>query len=369
MTLAVDKPEAASSIAGPKTVERHWTGGQHSLFRVLLAVYVLAHGAAAVAEPGTVFAPDPGGPWRAGSVLLLAALALLLAAGAFDRTAALLLAALHSWLHAGEIAGLIPGDITITFLLLLHAAMPAAPYGSWQAIGRSDPAGGWRMPDQLLLLIWIALMAALALSLILGLPSPGWLSLGLVLPLFWFGRYRLVTWASGATLLIGMMLAGALPGPVMPLFLLLLLASDPAWVPSRRRPAAGILFFDGNCALCHGALRFLLAEDRDARFSFSPIGGERFTRTLPKDAIASLPDSMILVTDEGRTLLKSDAVIACLHGLGGLWRCAAPVLSILPAAVRDRGYDLIGSRRYKLFGTKAETCPLMTTEQRRRFHP
>ncbi|MGI9418156.1 MAG: thiol-disulfide oxidoreductase DCC family protein, partial [Geminicoccaceae bacterium] len=123
-----------------------------------------------------------------------------------------------------------------------------------------------------------------------------------------------------------------------------------------------------HCALCHGAVRFLLAEDRDERFTFSPIGGERFTRTLREDAITNLPDSMILVTDEGNMLLKSDAVIACLHGLGGLWRCCALVLALLPRFFRDRVYDLIGSRRYKLFGTKAETCPLMTGVQRRRFH-
>ncbi len=382
MTPAIEKPDAVGPTARSTMVARHWTGGQYSLFRVLLAAYVLAasayvlaRGATAFWPAGTASLPHLTEPWTAGLMALSAILALLLAVGAFDRTAALLLAAIHGWLHAGEIAALLPGDIAITFLLLVHAAMPPAPYGSWQAIGRADPKGEWRMPDQLALAVWIALMAILALSLFIGFPSAGWLAAGLVLPFLWFGRHRSMIWASGAALLTGIMLFSTLPGPVIPLVLLLLLASDPAWIPARRRPAAGVLFFDGNCALCHGAVRFLLAEDRDARFTFSPIGGERFTRSdritrmLPEDAIASLPDSMILVTEEGQTLLKSDAVIACLHGIGGLWRCAAPVLSFLPAAVRDRLYDLIGSRRYKLFGTKAETCPLMTTEQHQRFHP
>ena len=104
MTLAVEEPSTAGPIAEAKVMARHWTGGQYSLFRVLLAAYVMAHIAAGFWQPDAVTLPSLTGPWVVGSVLLSAALSLLLAIGVADRLAALFLAVMHGWLHLHAIA-------------------------------------------------------------------------------------------------------------------------------------------------------------------------------------------------------------------------------------------------------------------------
>lgn len=346
-------------------IDRGWTGGQYSLFRASLACCLAGHLVIVVWRQDPAL---PSDPWIAGLILSIsAALISMLAAGAGDRAAALLLAAGHAWFHVDPLLAMMPGEIAITCLLLLHAATPAAPYGSWHARQRDDPDGGWHLPERVSLLIWAAVAIILVLCLHAAFPSAGWALAFLALPLLWFGRNRFTAWAAALLATAGLVLFGDVPGPLLPLVLVFALAFDPAWIAPAGRPVTATLFFDGNCALCHGAVRFLLAEDRDERFVFSPIGGELFHRTLSDGVTAGLPDSMLLVTDQEQILSKSDAVIACLHGLGGLWRLFAPMISFLPKPLRDGAYDLIGSRRYAVFGKKAETCPMMTAAQRRRF--
>ena len=134
-----------------------------------------------------------------------------------------------------------------------------------------------------------------------------------------------------------------------------------------RRPATATLFFDGTCALCHGTVRFLLAEDRASRLSFSPLQGQLIHATLPKEAIAALPDSMVLVTSDGERLVESDAVLRCLQMLGGLWTILGFALWHVPKPVRDLAYRTVGRRRYAWFGRKQEVCPLMPDALRGRF--
>src|SRR5437588_563445 len=48
-----------------------------------------------------------------------------------------------------------PGLPYVGWLLLAHACLPPAPYGSWAARGRTDPGNGWRMPPGIFLVAWI----------------------------------------------------------------------------------------------------------------------------------------------------------------------------------------------------------------------
>jgi predicted DCC family thiol-disulfide oxidoreductase YuxK len=65
-----------------------------------------------------------------------------------------------------------------------------------------------------------------------------------------------------------------------------------------------------------------------------------------------------------RALFKSDAAIAVLSRLRGWWWVRA--LNAVPRPVRDRAYDWIARRRYRLFG-RASSCMVPTAELARRF--
>jgi predicted DCC family thiol-disulfide oxidoreductase YuxK len=118
--------------------------------------------------------------------------------------------------------------------------------------------------------------------------------------------------------------------------------------------------------LCHRSVRLLIAEDASGRaFEYAPLGSERFHAVFP--AGAELPDSIVVHTAEGRTFVRSDAVVHLMHRLGGLWRVIGVLAGIVPRALRDALYDFIARVRYRIFGRTKEACPLMPPDLRSRF--
>jgi predicted DCC family thiol-disulfide oxidoreductase YuxK len=129
-----------------------------------------------------------------------------------------------------------------------------------------------------------------------------------------------------------------------------------------------IVFYDGDCALCHGFVRFLLNRDAAGnRFVYSPLAGQLIGRLLTAEERAALPDSLVLRTAQGRLLTRSDAVIAMLDRLGGFWGLLATLGRVFPRGVRDAVYDGVARVRRRIFGTTAYSCPLVPAALRDRF--
>jgi predicted DCC family thiol-disulfide oxidoreductase YuxK len=162
--------------------------------------------------------------------------------------------------------------------------------------------------------------------------------------------------------------AGFEVGPLGGVVILHLLALDPAWFSSPRVAPLDLLFYDGSCALCHGAVRFVLAEDpAGTAFRFAPLRGSAFRTAIPEAEQATLPDSIVIRTAAGRTLVRSRAVIRMGMRLGGFWRVIAAGFWLIPVALRDAGYDLVAKWRYRIFGRRQEICPVMGEGLRARF--
>lgn len=128
------------------------------------------------------------------------------------------------------------------------------------------------------------------------------------------------------------------------------------------------LFYDGTCALCHGAVRFVLARDRDgSAFRFAPLDSDAFRRAAPPALRAELPDSLVVETADGLLLTRSDAVIRVLGRLGPPWRLLGRLARMVPRALRDGVYDLVARVRYRVFGREPEACPVIPKQLRSRF--
>ncbi len=129
------------------------------------------------------------------------------------------------------------------------------------------------------------------------------------------------------------------------------------WFKTYQPKNRAILFYDGTCAFCHATVRFAIVRDKNNLLTFSPLQGE----TIKEKNIDILDlDSIILYTQNGETLYKSDAIIALLERLGGRWFIMAKIIKLIPKVLRDIIYDFIAKIRYKLAGTIAnKTCPLL----------
>ncbi|UHQ24167.1 thiol-disulfide oxidoreductase DCC family protein [Lysobacter sp. 5GHs7-4] len=126
-----------------------------------------------------------------------------------------------------------------------------------------------------------------------------------------------------------------------------------------------IIVFDGVCALCNGWVRFLLRHDRQQRYRYAAMQGERGRALLSANGLDPDDPMSFLLIENGRAWTDTDAIARVLSGLGGVWRLAA-VLRWLPRALRDPLYRWVARNRYRWFG-RYERCLLPTPEQRARF--
>lgn len=130
------------------------------------------------------------------------------------------------------------------------------------------------------------------------------------------------------------------------------------------------VFYDGDCGLCHGFVRFVARKDRQGRaFRFAPIGGEAFGAELKDLSPGPLPDSIVVLTAEGQLLTRSRAVVHVLSRLGRPWLVAASLVRLLPRPIADLVYDACARLRKRLFGRPERSCPVLPEELRARFDP
>jgi predicted DCC family thiol-disulfide oxidoreductase YuxK len=131
-----------------------------------------------------------------------------------------------------------------------------------------------------------------------------------------------------------------------------------------------IIFFDGVCGLCNRAVDFVLREDNDRTFLYSPLQGETFGR-IAQDHPETLKADSIFVLRRGPEkeiwLRESDAFLHILDNLPR-YRWLSRIGQKFPAPFRDAVYRLIAATRYQIWG-KRDTCRLPTPGERARFLP
>jgi predicted DCC family thiol-disulfide oxidoreductase YuxK len=309
---------------------------------------------------------------------LLAAVALLFAAGQWRRTAALIL--WFGWTALFHRNNLIlnPSVPYVGLLLVLSALVPG---GEPWSRGRRD--AGWAMPKWVFRSAWILMAVGYSFSGLTKLPSESWID-GSALrhllenPLARPGAVRealvalpdvvlkLLTWGTLAVeLLFAPLALWARSRPWIWLTLVLthlgilavvdfadlsfgmlmlhLFTFDPEWLPPRGT-APLVVRFDGECLMCSRTIRFVAAEDRAGIIRFKPLDAE------------GEPDSMLVETG-GRVLDRSSGVLAILGALGGHWRAMALAGRLIPRPLRDLLYRFIARHRYRWFG-KGDACGL-----------
>jgi predicted DCC family thiol-disulfide oxidoreductase YuxK len=133
---------------------------------------------------------------------------------------------------------------------------------------------------------------------------------------------------------------------------------------------AELIFYDGHCGLCHRTVQFVLGHDSSGTaFRFAPLQGETFLRRVPASRRAGLPDSIVVLTEQGSLLVRSDALLHILRRLGGGWKFLAAILGVIPRPLRDAAYDFVARIRYSIFGKREDLCPIVPSELRARFDP
>jgi predicted DCC family thiol-disulfide oxidoreductase YuxK len=411
-------------------MKNDWSGGQYSLYRAVFGGYLFVHFGSLVAWGPELFSRDGllPNPWASPlarlfpnvltiwdspgfirSLLLIAAgSGLLLAMGVWDRLAAVLLWYLNACLVGRNPLIANPALPYIGWLLLAHAFLPAAPFGSLAARGRNDPRGQWRMQPGIYAAAWALMSLGYFYSGLMKLSSPSWtdgsalarvLTNPLARPGFFHhialtlpsGFLRVSTWGalalevsfgplalirrarpwiwSGMLLLhFGLFVLISFPDLTAGMVILHLFTFDPAWIHPVPANALENIFYDGHCGLCHHVVRFVIAEDVEGtKFRFAPLQGSTLDSFVPTRDRAGVPDSVIVRTTDGSLLTRSTAFVHILQRLGGAWRVIAVIVSLVPRPLANAAYDSIARFRYAIFGRRTNICPVVSADLRIRF--
>ena len=127
-----------------------------------------------------------------------------------------------------------------------------------------------------------------------------------------------------------------------------------------------LLLYDGVCALCNGAVAFVLKRDKSGAVRFAPLQGETAAKLLESRPELAGIDSMIWIDPSGRAFTRSAAAFAIARHAGGGWAVLAALGRIIPAVLRDALYDGVARTRYRIFG-RYDDCPVPRPEHRSRF--
>jgi predicted DCC family thiol-disulfide oxidoreductase YuxK len=409
-----------------------WTGGQYSLYRMILGAYLFSHFVSLLPWSRELFSSQGVLPAAADSPLVhvfpnilavfdapsfafslvafAAVLSILFSIGFYDRVAAVGLWYLGTCFLGRNPLIANPALPYVGWLLLAHAFLPSSPYGSWAARGRTDPRGGWTMTRSIFLSAWILMALGYTYSGFMKLNSPSWVdgtalarvlenplarpgfvriwllsfppvilcvatwsALGLELsfaPLALFRQARPWIWCAMVSLHLGLFALVSFPDLTAGMIIFHLFTFNPSWVPAVGAGCTEELFYDGYCGLCQHAVRFVLAEDTaGTAFRFAPLQGETFQARVAVERRAGLPDSVVVLTRDGKLLVRSAAFLHIFRRLGGGWRVLAAVLGVIPRGLRDLLYDLIARIRYRVFGKREDLCPIVPAELRARFDP
>lgn len=280
---------------------------------------------------------------------------------------------------------------------------PSLPYLGWMMLAlaamtflkrRSD---SWEFPRELFWAAWVVMAVSYSYSGLTKLSSPSWLDGSairevllnplsrdsvlvswllehgswLLKPLTWGAlllellfaplalsrRLRPWLWLAMIGMHVGLMSLIRFADLSLAMVLFHLLTFDPGWIAPNRRAAPILCFFDGECGMCHGFVRFLSHEGvADGSVRVAPQSGALFQRLRP----AQMPDSIAVFEPSSQSWLwKSRAVAAVLQRLGGVWRPLGAFIALVPVAVADWTYDWVAQRRRSWFSRPKGACPLL----------
>ena len=117
-----------------------------------------------------------------------------------------------------------------------------------------------------------------------------------------------------------------------------------------------VLILDGDCGLCHRLAEFVDKRIMDRELlAFRPGNSEDAELLFSKMRESIRSADTVYLVREGRTYIRSAAVIRCLLYMRAHWRLLFPVLWIIPLPIRDLVYRIVA--RYRpLFFKRPEYC-------------
>ena len=119
-----------------------------------------------------------------------------------------------------------------------------------------------------------------------------------------------------------------------------------------------VIYYDGECGLCHLAVRFILRVDSKSNFYFSPLSN--------LDINLKNIDSIILKRGK-KVFYEGQAIILIFENIDNNWNYLAKLLKLIPIKVLDTAYRWVSRNRAKISVKKVSSCPMVPSYYQKRF--
>lgn len=130
-------------------------------------------------------------------------------------------------------------------------------------------------------------------------------------------------------------------------------------------PENSVIFFDGICNLCNGAVQFVIEKDRQNYFKFAALQSEFAKNALSNAELKVKHGDSFVLLENGKVYEQSTAALKVARKLNGLWPLLYGFI-IVPPLIRNAVYKYVARNRYKWFG-KQESCWVPTPELKSKF--
>lgn len=128
---------------------------------------------------------------------------------------------------------------------------------------------------------------------------------------------------------------------------------------------SAIIFFDGVCNLCNGAVQFVIKRDRHEAFKFASLQSDFAKETLSGSALKVAHGDSLVLLENGKLYEQSTAVLRIAKKMPGLWPLLYAFI-IVPPFLRNAIYRWVARHRYQWFG-KQNQCWVPTPTLKSRF--
>jgi len=127
----------------------------------------------------------------------------------------------------------------------------------------------------------------------------------------------------------------------------------------------GIVLFDGTCAFCEGAVKFIAMRDDAAYFRFGASQSPQAASLLAAHGLTREGARSLVLIEDGQVYLRSTASLRIARRLSWPWRLAG-VLLWVPRPLRDGVYRIVAAIRHRLAGP-SNACEVPPPEIRARL--
>jgi predicted DCC family thiol-disulfide oxidoreductase YuxK len=127
----------------------------------------------------------------------------------------------------------------------------------------------------------------------------------------------------------------------------------------------GVVLFDGTCAFCEGAVKFIARRDPAGYFRFGASQSPAAAALLADHGVTRDSARSLILIEGGRVYLRSTASLRVAAHLTWPWSLAR-IFLVVPRPLRDAVYRVVAAIRHRIAG-RSNACEIPPPEIRARL--